>query len=373
VTTEPAAVPAGGTIARLRALLTPAEWRRTLVMFGIIVLLHVVGFGIFVFLVVPEHYKGLGIGVAVLAYTLGMRHAFDADHISAIDNTTRKLMHDGQRPLSVGFFFSLGHSTIVVAIGAGIVVAEKAVFHAVADPNSSLEQFGGVFGTIVSASFLFLIAALNLVILAGIVRVWRAMRRGEYDERTLEQHLQNRGLMSRFFGRWMRSIRKPWQIYPVGVVFGMGFDTATEVALLATTALLASQHVPWYAIMALPTLFTAGMTLLDTIDGCFMNLAYGWAFLNPVRKVYYNISITGLSVAVAFLIGSIELVGVLHDNAGWANPFTDWVSHINLNNVGFAIVGIFVVTWAIAVGYWRIAKVELRWSAPAVETPSDTP
>ena len=167
-----------GRIARIRALLTPAEWRRTLLMFGFITLLHVVGFGIFVFLVVPEHYKGLGIGVAVLAYTLGMRHAFDADHISAIDNTTRKLMQDGQRPLSVGFFFSLGHSTIVVAIGAGIVVAEKAVFGAVSNPSSTLEQFGGVFGTIVSASFLFLIAALNLVILAGIVKVWRSMRRG---------------------------------------------------------------------------------------------------------------------------------------------------------------------------------------------------
>ena len=362
VTTDSPVMPYG-RIARLRALLTPAEWRRTLVMFGLIALLHVVGFGIFFFLVVPEHYKGLGIGVAVLAYTLGMRHAFDADHISAIDNTTRKLMHDGQRPLSVGFFFSLGHSTIVVAIGAGVVVAEKAVFHAVSNPNSGLEQFGGVFGTIVSASFLFLIAALNLVIMAGIMRVWRSMRRGEYDEETLEQHLQNRGLMSRFFGRWMRSIRKPWQIYPVGVVFGMGFDTATEVSLLATTALLASQHVPWYAIMALPILFTAGMTLLDTIDGCFMNLAYGWAFLNPVRKVYYNLTVTGLSIGICVFIGGIEVLGLLAQELHLTGGFWNAMSAFDINKAGFVIVGLFVATWFGALAIWRFGRIEQKWSA----------
>jgi len=352
-----------GRIARIRALLTPAEWRRTLLMFGFITLLHVVGFGIFVFLVVPEHYKGLGIGVAVLAYTLGMRHAFDADHISAIDNTTRKLMQDGQRPLSVGFFFSLGHSTIVVAIGAGIVVAEKAVFGAVSNPSSTLEQFGGVFGTMVSAGFLFLIAALNLVILAGIVKVWRSMRRGEYDEAALEEHLQNRGLMNRFFGRWMRSIRKPWQIYPVGVVFGMGFDTATEVALLATTALLASQHVPWYAIMALPILFTAGMTLLDTIDGCFMNLAYGWAFLNPVRKVYYNLTITGLSIGICVFIGGVEVLGLLSQELHLSGGFWDAMQAFDINKAGFFIVGLFILTWLAALAVWRFGRIEEKWQA----------
>ena len=280
-------------------------------MFGSILLLHVVGFGVFILFVVPGNYKGLGIGVAVLAYTLGLRHAFDADHISAIDNTTRKLMNEGKRPLSVGYFFSLGHSTIVIAIGAGIVVAEKAVYSAVSHNSSGLEQFGGVFGTVVSASFLYLIASLNIVILVGILGVFFKMRRGEFNEAQLEQQLNNRGLMFRFFGKWMKAITQPWQMYPVGVVFGMGFDTATEVALLATTALLASQALPWYSIMCLPILFTAGMCLMDTFDGCFMNIAYGWAFFNPVRKVFYNLAITGLSVAICFLIGTIEVLGLL--------------------------------------------------------------
>ena len=236
-------------LAKLRELrdsLTPAQWLRTRLMFASILLLHIVGFGIFFAFVIPAHYKGLGIGVAVLAYTLGLRHAFDADHISAIDNTTRKLLSDGRRPLSVGYFFSLGHSSIVVAIGAGIVVAEKVVYGAVSHGRSALEQFGGVFGTSVSAAFLYLIAVMNIVILLGIVKVFRSMRHGEYDEAELERQLENRGFFYRFFGRWMKAITKEWQMYPVGVLFGLGFDTATEVALLATTALLASNGLPWY-------------------------------------------------------------------------------------------------------------------------------
>ena len=289
----------GRRLKSLRAQFTDAEWRRIKWMVGSITLLHVLGFGIFIAFVVPGHYKGLGIGVSVLAYTLGLRHAFDADHISAIDNTTRKLMQErdgvpnSRKPLSLGYWFSLGHSTIVVLIGIGIVIAEKSVYGAVSNQHSGLEQFGGIFGTIISASFLYLIAVMNIVILNGIVRVWRSMRNGEYDEEELERQLQNRGFMYRFFGKWMRAIHSEWQMYPVGVVFGMGFDTATEVALLATTALLATQKLPWYAIMCLPILFTAGMALMDTLDGCFMNVAYGWAFFNPVRKVYYNLAITG--------------------------------------------------------------------------------
>ena len=236
----------------------------------------------------------------------------DRDHIAAIDNTTRKLMNEGKRPLSIGYWFSLGHSTIVIAIGVGIVVAEKAVYRAVSHGNSTLEQFGGVFGTAVSASFLYLIAALNVVILAGIFRVFRSMREGSFDEAELERQLQSRGLMYRFFGRWMQSITREWQVYPIGVLFGMGFDTATEVALLATTALLATQHLPFYSIMCLPVLFTAGMTLMDTLDGVFMNFAYSWAFFNPVRKVYYNLAITGLSVSICFFIATIEPVSYTH-------------------------------------------------------------
>jgi high-affinity nickel-transport protein len=351
-------------IAQVVRALTPRERRRTGLMFLTIALLHAVGFGIFIAFVVPSHYKGLGFGVAVLAYTLGLRHAFDADHISAIDNTTRKLMNEGKRPLSIGYWFSLGHSTIVIAIGVGIVVAEKAVYGAVSHSNSSLEQFGGIFGTVVSATFLYLIALLNVVILAGIVRVFRSMRQGNYDEAELERQLNNRGLMYRFFGRWMRTITKEWQMYPVGVVFGMGFDTATEVALLATTALLASQNLPFYSILCLPILFTAGMGLMDTIDGVFMNFAYSWAFFNPVRKVYYNLAITGLSVAICFFIGTIEVLGILPvELGGLHGGFWRFMANFDINKAGFVIVGMFIACWAAAWTFWKFGHVEERWSA----------
>jgi high-affinity nickel-transport protein len=362
-------LPRTGRLASVRAAFSPDDWRRARWMFASILALHVIGFGIFIIFVVPGHYKGLGIGVSILAYTLGSRHAFDADHISAIDNTTRKLMNDrvgvegARRPLSVGYWFSLGHSTIVVAIGAGLVIAEKAVYGAVSNNGSGLEKFGGVFGTLVSATFLFLIAVLNVVILAGIVKVFRSMRDGSYDEEELERQLNNRGLMYRFFGGWMRSITKEWQMYPVGVVFGMGFDTATEVALLATTALLAAKALPWYSIMCLPILFTAGMALLDTLDGCFMNFAYGWAFFNPVRKIYYNLAITGLSIAICVLVGAIEVLGLLPTELHWRGSFWNFMEHFNINVAGYVIVGMFIVTWAAAMVIWRYAHIEEKWGA----------
>ncbi|MGH3866999.1 MAG: HoxN/HupN/NixA family nickel/cobalt transporter [Pseudonocardiaceae bacterium] len=353
-----------GYLAQVAKALTPIERRRAQWMFAVIVALHIVGFFVFIVFVVPGHYKGLGIGVAGLAYSLGLRHAFDADHISAIDNTTRKLMNEGKRPLSIGFWFSLGHSTIVVSIGIGIVIAEKAVYHAVSHSDSGLEQFGGIFGTVVSAGFLYLIGILNLVILVGIFRVFRSMRRGTYDEAELERQLQNRGLMYRFFGRWMKTIDKEWKMYPVGVVFGMGFDTATEVALLATTALLASQHLPFYAILCLPILFTAGMTLLDTIDGIFMNFAYSWAFFNPVRKIFYNLAITGLSVAICLFIGTIEILGLLpNEVSSLQGGFWDYMANFDINKAGFVIVGMFIVTWAGALMFWKFGHVEERWGA----------
>ena len=353
-----------GYAVEVARALTPKERRRAGTMFLAIAALHIIGFGVFIAFVVPSHYKGLGIGVAGLAYSLGLRHAFDADHISAIDNTTRKLMSEGKRPLSIGYWFSLGHSTIVIAIGVGIVVAEKAVYGAVSNSNSSLEQFGGIFGTVVSASFLYLIAALNIVILGGIFRVFRSMRDGNYDERELERQLNNRGLMFRFFGRWMKAIDREWQMYPVGVVFGMGFDTATEVALLATTALLASQHLPFYSIMCLPILFTAGMSLMDTVDGIFMNFAYSWAFFNPVRKVYYNLAITGLSVAICFFIGTIEVLGLLPmELGGLHGGFWHYMEAFDINKAGFVIVGMFVVCWAAALAFWKFGRVEEKWSA----------
>jgi nickel/cobalt transporter (NiCoT) family protein len=351
--------------------MTQTERRRVLGMYGSIVLLHVLGFAVFVAYVLPAHYKLFGIGTSVLAYTLGLRHAFDADHISAIDNTTRKSMNerrgtDKPRPFGYGYFFSMGHSTIVVAMGVGIIIAEKTVLPAVTHSNSSLESFGGTFGTIVSAAFLFLIGLLNLIILGGIIRVFRSMRRGEYDEAELEQQLEKRGFFYRFFGKWMRVINKEWQMYPVGVVFGMGFDTATEVLLLTTTALLASEHIAWQAIIALPILFTAGMSLLDTSDGLFMNVAYSWAFFNPVRKVYYNLAITGLSVAICFFIGGIEtlsLVPLEIHGVSQTSGFWGFMYSFNINTAGFVIVGMFVVTWVAAILIWRYAHIEQRWTA----------
>jgi nickel/cobalt transporter (NiCoT) family protein len=353
------------------AAMTRQERGSVLAMYGVIAGLHVLGFVIFFVFVVPSHYKGLGIGVSILAYTLGLRHVFDADHISAIDNTIRKVLSErrgtGQpRPFALGFFFSLGHSTVVVAIGIGIVAAEKTVFHAVSDSGSGLERFGGVFGTVVSASFLMLIGLLNLIILLGIARVFRSMRRGEYDEAELERQLENRGFFYRFFGRWMKAITKDWQLYPVGVVFGLGFDTATEVALLATTALLASQHIPWFAILCLPIMFTAGMTLMDTTDGLFMNLAYGWAFLNPVRKVYYNLAVTGLSVAICFFIGGVEILGLFPqeiNGLSQSHGFWGFVGNFNINTAGFVIVGMFILTWLAAMLVWRYGQIEEKWTA----------
>jgi len=358
-----------GRYQMLRRSFNAREWRTISWMMATIVLLHVVGFGILFAFVLPGHYAKFGIGLGILAYTLGLRHAFDADHISAIDNTTRKLLNERHgvegtnRPLTLGYYFSLGHSTIVVAIGLGLVFAERAVFHAVSHSNSGLEQFGGVFGTMVSASFLFLIALMNLVVLAGIVRVFRSMRDGTYDEAELEAQLQSRGLMYRFFGKWMRSLDKEWKLYPVGVVFGMGFDTATEVVLLASTALLAAEHVPWYSIMCLPILFTAGMVLMDTIDCMFMNVAYGWAFFNPVRKIFYNLAITGLSVAICFFIGAIEVLGLLPHELHLKGSFWRFMAGFDINKAGMIIVGMFVVTWLGAVLIWRYGRIEEKWGS----------
>jgi high-affinity nickel-transport protein len=294
--------------------MSPSEWRRVGAMTALIAGLHVVGFGLLIFVVAPAKYKlgaagTFAIGTGVTAYTLGLRHAFDADHIAAIDNTTRKFMSEGKRPLSVGFFFSLGHSMI------------------------------------------------------GVVRIFFNMRRGAYDEQELEQQLNSRGLMNRFFGRHLNKITKPQQMYPVGMLFGLGFDTATEVALLILAAGAGAAGLPWYAILCLPVLFAAGMSLLDTIDGSFMNFAYGWAFSKPVRKVYYNITITGLSIAIALFIGTIELVGLLLQKLSINGSVSDWFQHFNINRAGFIIVAMFVGTWTIAVAIWRFARIEERWSA----------
>ncbi len=363
--------------------LSGREWGRLVAMFVLILAINAAGWGIYVLCVMPHHFDyrgvggspglGVGLGVAITAWFLGFRHAFDADHISCIDNTTRKLMADGHRPLGSGFFFSFGHSTVIVAVGVGITIAARAVFGAVVNPSSAYETAGGTAGTLVSAGVLYLIAVLNLIVLAGIFKVFRDMRRGSYSERELEAQLQARGLMYRFFGRFMKSINHTWQLYFVGLVFGIGFDTATEVVLLAATAYAAIQGLPYYAVLALPLLFSGGMVLFDTLDGCFMNFAYGWAFARPVRKVYYNLVITALSIGAAFIIGTIEILGVLTAEVHLHGTFWDMMANFNINVAGFCIAGLFVAVWGAALAYWRWGNVEARWTASVIAAPADVP
>ncbi|GLY86808.1 HoxN/HupN/NixA family nickel/cobalt transporter [Actinoallomurus iriomotensis] len=356
----------------VRSALERRDWARLAALLGVIVAVHIAAWGVLILLVAPQHYtvgtKVFGVGLGVTAYTLGMRHAFDADHIAAIDNTTRKLMADGKRPVSVGFWFALGHSSVVVLLTALISLGTH-IAGTVMDQGSGTHQTLGLIGTSVSGGFLYLIAFLNLLALLGILRVWRTMRQGHFDERALQAELDQRGLFNRFLGRLLRAITHPWQMFPIGLLFGVGFDTATEITVLVLAGSGAASGLPWYAILILPVLFAAGMSLFDTLDGTFMNFAYHWAFANPVRKVYYNLTITGLSVAVAFVIGTVEIVGLLHDDAGLDSPVTNWVAGLDLDNVGFVIVGLFVVVWAVAIAYWRLTNVEHRWAAEPDDTP----
>jgi nickel/cobalt transporter (NiCoT) family protein len=346
-----------------------ARERRTLAMMTLVVAgLHVLGFVTLVALVAPSHF-GLGasgaftIGIGVTAYALGLRHAFDADHIAAIDNTTRKLMQEGKRPLSVGFWFSLGHSTIVFALALLISLGVRSLEGPVKNDSSRLHEVTNGVGTLVSGSFLYLIGAINIVILFAIIKVFREMKLGHYDEAQLEEQLQKRGLMNRLLGRLTRTVKRPAQMYPIGVLFGLGFDTASEVALLVIAGSAGAAGLPWYAILCLPVLFAAGMSLMDSIDGSFMNFAYGWAFSKPVRKVFYNITVTGLSVVVAVVIGTTEIGGLIASELNLSGSFWNWFESIDINSLGFVIVGMFIATWAIALSVWRLGRIEERWSA----------
>jgi high-affinity nickel-transport protein len=348
--------------------LSPEQKRSVLLMGSVVVALHVIGFVILIGIVAPAHYRlgasgAFTIGIGVTAYTLGMRHAFDADHIAAIDNTTRKLMAEGKRPVSVGFWFSLGHSTIVFALAFLIGIGVRALDGPLKNGGSSLHQVTGSIGTLVSGSFLYAIAGLNVVILIGIIKVFREMRSGRYDERELERRLDSRGLMNRFFGRLTKRVSEPRQMYPIGVLFGLGFDTATEVALLVVAGTAGAAGLPFYAVICLPILFAAGMSLLDTIDGSFMNFAYGWAFSQPVRKVFYNLAITGLSVLVAAVIGTVELGGLLAQHLNLSGWFWNWFENININFLGLMIAGLFVITWMVALSVWHFGRIEERWGA----------
>jgi high-affinity nickel-transport protein len=305
-------------------------------------------------------------GAGALAYSFGLRHAFDADHISAVDDTTRFLMQKGKKPLGVGFFFSLGHSTIVFGLSLGIAFAAEAVQRHI----KTFQSVGGVIGATVSGSFLWLVGILNLIILIGIAKVWREMKRGTYRREELEELLLQRGFMNRLLGKRFRNfINESWQMYPVGILFGLGFDTASEVGLLAITAAAATQshgaagqHIPFLGIIALPILFAAGMSLMDTADGAFMAKAYDWAFSSPLRKVYYNMTTTGLSVFVALGIGTIEYLQVISAKFHVHSGFIGWLDNLNFEVLGYAIVGTFVVTWVGSVVLFKVRKVEQRYS-----------
>ena len=346
-------------------------------MYGFVLLLHVVGWGTLIFLIAPHNYhvtstQVFGVGLGVTAYTLGMRHAFDADHIAAIDNTTRKLMADGKRPLSVGFWFSLGHSSVVFGLCVLLALGIRALAGQVADNNSALHTWTGIVGTAVSGFFLLAIGLLNLVVLRQIVGVFRGMKQGDFSEEELEHHLNNRGLINRILGKVTRAVTKSWQMYPVGLLFGLGFDTATEVALLVLAGGAAAFALPWYAILTLPVLFAAGMSLLDTIDGNFMNFAYGWAFSQPVRKVYYNITVTALGVAVALIIGGIEVMSLFVQQMHITSGPVAAIGTLDLNKVGFYIVGLFMATWVVALLVWKYGRIEERWAAGDIGVDAQT-
>ncbi len=293
------------------------------------------------------------LGTALLAYTFGLRHSVDADHISAIDNVTRKLLQENKRPIAVGFFFSLGHSTIVV--GLSVLIAIAAAFIKTNIP--SLQSAGGLIGTSVSALFLYLIAFINLLVLWEIFRTFQKVKRGEeYNEQTLDDFLNQRGLMGRFFRPLLRVVDKSWKMYPVGFLFGLGFDTATEVGLLGIAAVEVGKGLPVPYILIFPLLFTAGMCLLDTTDGILMLGAYGWAFVKPVRKLYYNLNITLVSVLVAFVVGTIEIISIISAPLHLTGGLWDYLNNLDFGLLGILIIGIFLASWVISTIIYKVRR-----------------
>jgi high-affinity nickel-transport protein len=347
--------------AQLSQSFDRGERRRLGAFAGAIGVLHLAGWGLLL-AYGANHPAFLALGG--LAYTFGLRHAFDADHITAIDNTTRKLLQSGQKPIGVGFFFSLGHSTVVFLIAVALGFAVKWVVQGVVSDSGQLRSIGGAAGTIVSGGFLVLIGVLNLVILLDVIRVYRRMHRGDYDREGLENELAAGGVMTRIFGRLFRVIEHSWQMYPVGFLFGLGFDTASEVALLAISAGAAAQGLPFAAVISLPLIFAAGMSLMDTADGAFMSKAYSWAFASPIRKVFYNITITSLSVFVALFVGVVELAQVMIQIFHWQGGVFSAIAGFDiLGKAGYVIVAAFVVAWAGALVIYKVRRIDERWAA----------
>jgi high-affinity nickel-transport protein len=343
----------------------PGERVRLGGFYGAVAFIHLVGWGALL-TYGAGHPAFLGLGG--LAYTFGLRHAFDADHISAIDNTTRKLLQERKKPIGVGFFFSLGHSTVVFLIALLLGLAVKSLVQGVVSENGELKNIGGLVGTSVSGVFLIVIGVLNLLILLDIVRVYRRMKQGQYDRDSLQHELVAGGFMTRIFGRLFKFVGASWQMYPIGFLFGLGFDTASEVALLAISAGAAAQNLPFLAVISLPIIFAAGMSLMDTTDGAFMSKAYAWAFSHPIRKVFYNLTVTGLSVFVALFVGVVELSQLLINQLKLQGQPWDAVGGLNFSSMGFIIVGAFAVTWIVAFAVFRLRRVEERWGQ-MVEVP----
>jgi high-affinity nickel-transport protein len=324
---------------------------------GIYALLIVANAAAWIWALAAFHAYPVQLGTAFLAYTFGLRHAFDADHIAAIDNVTRKLMQEGKRPVAVGLFFSLGHSTIVVGLSIAIAIAATAL----QSQFDTFKDVGGVIGTLVSALFLFIIALANIFVLISIYRVFVKVKKGgRYVEEDLDLLLANRGFFARIFKRLFGVIEWSWQMYPIGFLFGLGFDTATEVGLLGISATQASQGMSVWSILVFPALFTAGMTLMDTTDSILMLGAYGWAFVKPIRKLYYNVTITAVSVVIALVIGGLEALNLIGDELGLTDGGGFWgmigALNDNFGVLGYVIVGIFVVAWLVSYVVYRINR-----------------
>ncbi|MBF4998058.1 HoxN/HupN/NixA family nickel/cobalt transporter [Nocardia sp. BSTN01] len=352
---------------------TRHDWRQVGVLLAGIAALHLVAFGGLMFAVPATGHVAVGtstfgVGLGITAYVFGVRHAFDVDHIAAIDNTTRKLRAEGRKPKSVGLWFALGHSTTVVIL-AGLVALGVHSLGTLVDDRSTVQNGLGLVSTLSSGGFLYLIGLLNLASLIAIWRTMRRMRAGDIDEAELDAHLVGRGLIARILRRTTAAIARPRQMFTVGLLFGLGFDTATEVALLVMAGTGVAAGVPWYVVILLPLLFAAGMTLFDSLDGILMGLAYDWAFLNPQRKVFYNLTVTGLSVAVALVIGSVQLAALLHDDLQWDIPIVDTLSNVPLGHVGFVVVGIFAVMWLLALAYWRLSDARRRQAGTEPASP----
>ncbi len=313
--------------------------------------IHIIG--LLILFLNARQYPQL-LGFSFLAYTFGLRHAFDADHIAAIDNTVRKMVQQKENPLGVGFFFSLGHSTVVfimallTALSMGWV--EKNV--------PQLKEIGSVIGTSISGGFLVLIGLFNFYIWLEVYQVFSKLRRGEYNPENLDKFLVNGGFLFRFFGPLYRIINKSWHVYPLGFLFGLGFDTASEVALLAISANAVTQSMPFMLILCLPILFTAGMSLMDTADGVFMTTAYNWAFSTPLRKIYYNLSVTGLSIVAALFIGLIELAQILTPKLGLKGGIWEWIQNLDFSGIGYLLVGLFVLAWFFSYLLWKVLRLE---------------